>query len=181
MSLSILLLYKNTQGVNSHGLVGELLGIEDYNIKWNFVFSLNKEPVGLGALGGLAVLNTDSIQEQCAALLSMYGGVVTFLYNNQNFISGNRDTEISNKIILFFDNNQWFVKSTYVAAINLYVQSKFCTGIIVLRRRITIFARVEIVKAHELHPYLDEAHGLFCFVPSKIMLTNGMCRTKQHL
>ena len=102
--------------------VGELLGIEDYNIKWNFVFSLNKEPVGLGALGGLAVLNTDSIQEQCAALLSMYGGVVTFLYNNQNFISGNRDTEISNKIILFFDNNQWFVKSTYVAAINLYVQ-----------------------------------------------------------
>lgn len=103
-------------------VVGELLGIEDYNIKWNFVFSLNKGPVGLGALGGLAVLNTDSIQEQCAALLSMYGGVVTFLYNNQNFISGNRDTEISNKIILFFDNSQWFVKSTYVAAIKLYVQ-----------------------------------------------------------
>ena len=32
MSLSILLLYKNTQGVNSHGLVGELLKTSRWNM-----------------------------------------------------------------------------------------------------------------------------------------------------
>lgn len=102
--------------------MGGLLGIEDYNIKRKFVVNLNKEPVGLGTLGGLVVLSTNSIQEQCAALLSLYGGVVTFLYSNQNFISGNRETETSNKIILFFDNDQWFIRCTYASGIELYVQ-----------------------------------------------------------
>ncbi len=36
--------------------------------------------------------------------------------------------------------------------------------IFVCQRIIAIFARVEIVKAHELHPNAGGVHGLFCFV-----------------
>ena len=45
------------------------------------------------------------------------------------------------------------------------------------QRIITIFARVEIVIAHELHPNAGGVHGLFCFV----QLTKDICLTKHRL
>lgn len=105
------------------GDVGGRIGIEPYNGRKSTVIGGNGGVVDLGIVGGFVSINTSGIQEQCAALLSMYGGAVVFCYNNTHFISGLSETNTPNKLIIYNTNDRWYIKNTFASDLVIFYQT----------------------------------------------------------
>lgn len=84
----------------------------------------------LGVKGGLVVFSTTSIQEQCVALFSCYGeeNAIQLISSNKNFIIGNRDSNNSNKLVLFREDsaNSCFIKNNW--GVNIPISYQIVAG-----------------------------------------------------
>ena len=106
-------------------VVGGLQGIKF----WNIQKTINLEQNAIYNLGyrggGLLVISTLSIQEQAVVTLSTYGGACGFLTSNSSIILGNEGTTTSNKIIIYWKEEEyrWYIKSTWTNTMNITLQS----------------------------------------------------------
>lgn len=79
-----------------------------------------------GVKGGLVVLSTTSIQEQCVALFSCYGeeNAIQLISSNERFIIGNRNSNNSSKLVLFREDSadSCFIKNNWNGNISIYYQ-----------------------------------------------------------
>lgn len=94
------------------------MGISPKNIRKEIRLSPG-EVFDFGVIGGLIIINTTTISEQCAALFSCYGESVVFLSEASAFIKGNRETTTANKLVLFREDStkSCFIKNTWPTAV----------------------------------------------------------------
>lgn len=103
-----------TQVKISKGSLLSAMGISIKNVRKEKVLSPG-EIFDFGVLGGLIIINTKTISEQCVALFSCYGEGLELLNEANAFIKGNRDTTIANKLVLFREDStkSCFIKNTW--------------------------------------------------------------------
>ena len=93
------------------------MGLNIKNIRKEKVLAPG-EVLDFGVLGGLIVINTKTISEQCVALFSCYGESVAILNEANAFIKGNRETTTANKLVLFREDStkSCFIKNTWTSS-----------------------------------------------------------------
>lgn len=103
------------------------IGLNPKNIRKQIVVAPNKI-IDFGVKGGLIVLNTISLQEQCLVLFSCYGeweAAVSILSQKNNaFIVGNKETETPNKLIVYREDSTslCYLKNTFSTGISIAYQ-----------------------------------------------------------
>ena len=94
------------------------IGLSEENIRKTATLYLNNI-VDFGIKGGLVVISTTSLQEQCVVLFSCYGSgdsaARIISVGNNAFVNGDRNTTNANKLVLFREDgaNRCYLKSTY--------------------------------------------------------------------
>ena len=97
------------------------------NIRKTVTLNLN-DIVDFGVKGGLIVISTLSLQEQCVVLFSCYGNgdsaAKIISTGNSAFINGNRNMEITNKLLVFREDatNRCYLKNTFNTSIAISYQ-----------------------------------------------------------
>ena len=143
-SLSILLLYKNTQGVNSHGLVGELLPVSTVNKsglmpsagfirkdlednKWYCLFETSSESANVVKVQSISYVN--QIPVDATIRYCIYRGIHSFRYKINGSTSDEYKTKMKYKL---YGNERYkvWIKSGYVSL--QFTNNKGFTNVLVL-------------------------------------------------
>lgn len=103
------------------------IGLNPKNVRKQLIIKPN-ETIDFGVKGGLIVVNTISLQEQCLVLFSCYGeweGAISILSQKNNaFIVGSKATETPNKLIVYREDSTslCYLKNTFSSNINIAYQ-----------------------------------------------------------